>query len=247
MIPIVLLSIAVLLIIISAVGSPRTDALRRPGVEGIDDLDAARAYDMVSRWPQFRLLRRLIAAKLAKNLPTGLLADIGCGPGYLTTLIAKRYPSLRIVGVDAADEMIRAAEANAAQQGISDRVEYRQGDVGRLPLNDAELDFAISTLSLHHWSDPASAFDEVCRVLKPGGRMMLFDLRRDARRLVYWLFAFVQAAIVPAGLRRINEPMGSLLSSYALSELESMLSASRFEEWHVEGGVFWMFVWASKR
>lgn len=77
--------------------------------------------------------------------------------------------------------------------------------------------------------------------------MMLFDLRKDARRLVYWLLTFVQAAIVPAGLRRVNEPLGSLQSSYTLSEMESMLRASPFEEWHVEGGVFWMFAWASRR
>ena len=64
--------------------------------------------------------------------------------------------------------------------------------------------------------------------------MMLFDLRRDVRRCVYWLLTFVQFVVVPAGLRRINEPLGSLQSSYTLAEMEGMLRASPFDNWHVK-------------
>lgn len=56
------------------------------------------------------------------------------------------------------------------------------GDVAGLPLPDGALDWAVSSLSLHHWSDPDRALGEICRVLKPGGQMLLFDLRRDPRR-----------------------------------------------------------------
>jgi ubiquinone/menaquinone biosynthesis C-methylase UbiE len=245
---IVLISLFALLVVIYlALGTPRVEVRRSSGIEGIDDREAAQAYDKVSQWPQFRFLRHLIAYRLGKHQPEGILADIGCGPGYLANLIAEQRPGLQIIGVDASEEMIRSAEANAAKKGLSDRVQFRQGDVARLPFEDAELDFAISTLSLHHWSDPGSAFEELHRVLRPGGRLMLFDLRRDARRRYYWALIFVQAVIVPSDLPRINEPMGSLQSSYTVMETESMLRNAPFEEWRVDGGEMWMFAWARKR
>lgn len=228
------------------IGAPRLVVPRRPGFEGIEDLDAARAYDRVSRWPQFRLLRRIIVRKLSGYRPTGILADIGSGPGLMTMLIARNHPELHVVGFDTADEMVRTAELNASNLGLSDRVDFRLGDVSRLPMPDGSLDFALSTLSLHHWSRPSDGLSEINRVLKPGGQLLLFDLRRDARRFIFLLLRFAQSVVVPADLRRINEPLGSLQSSYALHELEELLTQSPFREWKIEGGAGWVFVWARK-
>ena len=230
-----------------ACGLPRINLPRTAGLEGIEDLDAAQAYDRISRWPQFRLLRRIIARELARYRPEGSLADIGCGPGRLVMLIAQRHPHLRVVGLDAADEMIRAASLNVSSQNLSDRVEFRKGDVSNLPLPDGTLDFVVSTLSLHHWSHPSHGLGQMHRVLRPGGQVLLFDLRRDPRRFFYWLLRFAQAIVVPTGLRRIGEPLGSLLSSYTVAELEGLLGRSKFTEWRIAGGAGWVFVWARKQ
>ena len=74
-------------------------------------------------------------------------------------------------------------------------------------------DTVVSTLSLHHWPDPKQALEEIHRVLKPGGQFLIFDLRRDARRFVYWLLRFAKIFVVPAAIRRVNEPVGSALAS----------------------------------
>ena len=92
----IILVIVALAAVLVALGSSRINLPRTPSFEGIEDLEAARAYDRISRWPQFRLLRRMIAGKLAQYHPMGILADIGCGPGRLTTLIAQSHsPSSR--------------------------------------------------------------------------------------------------------------------------------------------------------
>jgi ubiquinone/menaquinone biosynthesis C-methylase UbiE len=246
------MNIVIILIVLAIITSlavfaqRRIQLARKPGLEGIEDPEAAKAYDRISRWPQFRLLRRMIAAKLVQYQPKGILVDIGCGPGLLTMLIARRHPGLHVVGVDAADEMIQTADSNATSLGLSNRVEFRPGDVAELPMADGTVDFAISTLSLHHWSDPGHGFGEIQRILKPGGQLLLFDLRRDPRRFFYWLVRFAQSIVVPAGLRRINEPLGSLLSSYTQAELEDLFAHLPFKEWKMESGAGWFFVWAVK-
>ena len=241
--------IPLIIVLVAALGAfcfSRINLPRNPGLEGIGDHESAEAYDRISRWPQFRLLRRMILSKLARYHPTGILADIGCGPGRLTALIAQRHPHLHVVGIDSAAEMIRTASTNASSLHLSDRVEFREGDVGSLRIPDGTFDFAVTTLSLHHWSDPSRGLAEVHRVLKTGGQLLLFDLRRDPRRFFYWLLRFAQGIVVPAALRRINEPLGSLLSSYSLAELQGLLARSGFKESSIEGGAGWVFIWASK-
>jgi ubiquinone/menaquinone biosynthesis C-methylase UbiE len=142
--------------------------------------------------------------------------------------------------------MIRAAVASASGLGLSKRVEFRLGDVANLPMPEGTVDLAVSTLSLHHWTDPSRSLTEIHRVLKPGGQLLLLDLRRDPRRFFYWLLRFAQAVVVPSALRRVNEPLGSALSSYTPVELQALLASMPFEEWTMDDGAGWVFVWAAK-
>jgi ubiquinone/menaquinone biosynthesis C-methylase UbiE len=235
-----------LVILAAVIGARRVEFDQKPGFEGIEDHEVAEAYDRISGWPQFALLRRMILWRLWKMHPEGRLADIGCGPGRLLNLIAQNDSQLQGFGIDTADEMIRTAKANAAAMGLSERVEFRKGEVGALPFADGEIDFAVSTLSLHHWSDPAGGLAEIARVLRPGGELLLFDLRRDPRRFFYWLLNFAQAVVVPGALRRVKEPLGSLLASYTPAEMPAILAKTPFKEWKIEGGLAWMFIIAKK-
>src|SRR3972149_6739530 len=187
-----LLAIAIAVVGFVTLGLGRIRISRSPGPEGIEDPQVARAYDRISRMPQFQALRRIIVSRLSERPPSGALPDIGCGPGLLTTQIALRYPSLHVLGIDTTQEMVKAAGSNASALGLWTRLDFREGDIAKLPLPDGLLDYAISTLSLHHWSNPGQALAEVHRVLKPGGRFLLFDLRRDARRLVCFLMGVGQ-------------------------------------------------------
>jgi ubiquinone/menaquinone biosynthesis C-methylase UbiE len=230
----------------SALALGRIHPPRSTGLEGIENPDTAFAYDRISNWPQFSLLRRMVAGRLARCKPAGTLADIGCGPGHLAILIAEQFADLRVIGIDMAGEMVKAGTSKASSLGLEGRLEFRRGEVERLPLPDSSLDFAVSTLSLHHWSNPTGGLVEIYRVLGPGGRLLLFDLRRDSRRFFSWLLRFAQAVVVPRALRLANEPRGSLLASYTPAELQDLLRRSPFKEWRIEGGVGWLFVWATK-
>jgi ubiquinone/menaquinone biosynthesis C-methylase UbiE len=245
-----LTSCAILLFIVAA-GSFRLKIPRRVSLQGIEDPKAAEAYDRISRMPQFALIRRSFVKKLKKHAVQGTVTDVGCGPGYLLQLIAKELPPTRLVGVDISKQMVKRATANFASSGYMGRVEFRQGSADHLPFEDGTQDFVVSTLSLHHWTDTQSAFDEIYRVLAPGGQLLVLDLRRDARRLFLWLFMFAQNValrlIGEGALRKINEPVGSLLASYTNEEIKEMMVKTPFRDYKIEGKLGWIYIWARKK
>lgn len=240
----VVLGLALLIVFI--LGFTRVKLPRKTGFEGIESPEVVQAYDRISRWPQFKVLRRIIVRELRKYHPRGTLVDAGCGPGYLAAVIARTFPDLRITGSDISEEMTRAAARNLAALGFGDRVEFRQGDVQKLPFEDSSVDFVISTLSLHHWSDPPQAFREIHRVLKPGGQFLVFDLRRDCRRFFFGLVRFAQAFVVPRAMRATNEPINSVLSSYTPDELAAFVTPLPLKRWYIKPGFGWMFLWGQK-
>ena len=115
------------------------------------------------------------ARALGHLLPGLEIADLGCGEGYLA-LEAARFAK-RVVAVDRSTEAIREARDMARRRGVRN-VEWKRGDIERLPLPDSMLDVALLSQSLHHAEDPARALTEAARVVRPGGRVLVMDLRR---------------------------------------------------------------------
>jgi ubiquinone/menaquinone biosynthesis C-methylase UbiE len=246
----VVLVLGAFLLLMIVLGLFRLKIPRRVSLQGIEDPRAAEAYDRVSRMPQFGLIRRSFVKKLKKHAGQGTIIDVGCGPGYLLQAIAKEFPNNNLVGVDISKEMVERARVNLDSTGQGGRTEFKQGSADKLPFNDDTQDFVVSTLSLHHWADPQASFNEIHRVLKPGGQMLILDLRRDARRIFSWLIWFAQnialRLIDQDALRKINEPTGSLLASYTLAEAEEMMMKTSFSHFKIDGKPGWMYIWAEK-
>jgi SAM-dependent methyltransferase len=124
---------------------------------------------------------RISANVRAFDLPSAgmydaLVAQVGSGPGRLAVQLAREAPGMTVTGVDISDAMVERAARRAAGAGLSERVRFEVGDVGALPLADQEFDGVMSTLSLHHWPDPARGLAEIYRVLKPDGEARIYDL-----------------------------------------------------------------------
>jgi SAM-dependent methyltransferase len=137
----------------------------------------AHVYDTLSRLALDPLFAR-IASDVAALAPGGArVLEVGCGPGHLSIRLARRY-GLDVTGLDLDPAMIQRARVNADRGGEADgrRPSFLVGDVASLAFPDASFDLVVSTLSMHHWADPAAGLTEIGRVLRPDGRALVWDL-----------------------------------------------------------------------
>ncbi len=105
--------------------------------------------------------------------PPSHLLDVGCGTGYLLSLLAARFPdAVELAGVDAAPEMVAVAGAADADP----RVGVTVGHAERLVFPDGRFDLVVTTTSFDHWADQAAGLAECRRVLADGGALVLADL-----------------------------------------------------------------------
>lgn len=116
-----------------------------------------------------------LAEALLKLLPPLVIADLGAGEGTFSQLLAQR--AQRVIAVDNSEKMVEFGAELARKHGVKN-LEYRAGDLEALPVEDASVDVAFFSQSLHHAQHPPRAVKEAWRILKPGGRIVVLDLLR---------------------------------------------------------------------
>jgi ubiquinone/menaquinone biosynthesis C-methylase UbiE len=115
------------------------------------------------------------AGYLLPELTSGMdLLDLGCGPGTITLDLATRVAPGRVVGLDAAADVIAQAEARRRDDDVAN-VSFATGDAYALDLDDASFDVAHAHQVLQHLTDPVAALREMRRVLRPGGLLAVRD------------------------------------------------------------------------
>ncbi len=117
---------------------------------------------------------------------TGMILDVGCGPGNIALKIARRCPGLSVIGLDYSLNMVKAARLSAAEAGIESRALFQQGSAAEVPFADGTFDIVISNSVLHHLADPLKVFKEMLRVAKPEGTILVRDLCRPSRLAYPW-------------------------------------------------------------
>jgi ubiquinone/menaquinone biosynthesis C-methylase UbiE len=100
------------------------------------------------------------------------IVDVGTGTGFIAAGLAPR--AARVIALDHSPAMLDVARENLAQLGI-ENVELREGDLGRLPLEDDSVDAAVANMVLHHAEDPGAMLAEMARIVRPGGWVAITD------------------------------------------------------------------------
>ena len=243
----VLLVIGIIFLLVLIFGLPRKKSERSPNMEGIDSPEVAQAFNRMTKIPPFKLLYMKIVSQIKKLDPHGTLIDVGCGAGNVIIKIAKKIPELTLNAVDIAPEILEFAKKRAIENSVEDKINFKIGSVVELPFPDHSIDFLVSTLSLHHWEDPKIAFKEILRVLKEEGTFLIFDFRRDSRKIYHGFLAFVTKIIAPKALKKVREPSGSIQSSYALNEIRHLLTEVGASDVNINSFLAWMFITNKKK
>jgi len=142
----------------------------------------AVVYDTLSRLLLGPFLARIAADVAAAASDGARVLEVGCGPGHLSVRLARQH-GLEVTGLDLDPVMIARAQANADRPGNRDRrrPSFLVGDAASLAFPDRSFDLVVSTLSMHHWADPAAGLAEIGRVLRPGARALIWDFRPGGR------------------------------------------------------------------
>jgi arsenite methyltransferase len=163
---------------------------RRPGwalpaaLAGTTFLAAAASYLYTTTTGKFEVWREVLADLELCGDETVL--DMGCGRGAVLLMAARLVPDGRAIGVDLwktgqqSGNALEVTRRNAEQEGVADRVELHTGDVRAMPVADACADVVVSSLVIHNIEESGGrreALDEAVRVLKPGGRLAIADIR----------------------------------------------------------------------
>lgn len=111
------------------------------------------------------------------DLPrTATVLDLGCGTGVVARAIAARDGFTgTVTGIDLSDDFIAAAETFAADDGVSDRVQFAVGDAHQLDFRAASFDTVVAHTLVSHVRDPLAVLAEAARVVRPGGYVAVFD------------------------------------------------------------------------
>jgi ubiquinone/menaquinone biosynthesis C-methylase UbiE len=155
---------------------------RRPEPEVMDERLGVEAYASAAAQAYLDALDdTFVVQVLSLGIQEGMALDAGSGPGSIPMKIARRCPMLRMVGVDRSAAMIGLARKRARAPALDDRAEFLLADASQLCFADASFDLVISNSLIHHLSHPVETFNEMVRVTKPRGKILMRDLRRPPR------------------------------------------------------------------
>lgn len=176
-------------------------------------IEHARVYEVFVTIG-FGGLRRRVFGRLAALSGAGAgdrVLDVGCGTGYLTRIMAGQVnPGGEVTGLDLSEPMIEYARHR------SGNCSYVVGEAQDLPFDDVSFDAIVSSYAIHHIALDArpSAFAEMFRVLKPGGRLLIADFRPPRSRI---------------GAHLVGSTAGPAMAHNPIAEFTGLIRAAGFD------------------
>jgi ubiquinone/menaquinone biosynthesis C-methylase UbiE len=186
-----------------------------------------------------------LANRIATQVPQGsAVLEVAPGPGYFCIELAKRG-SYAITGLDISHTMVKIAAKKAAEAGV--KVGFQQGTASSIPFPAGSFDFLLCRAAFKNFAKPVEALKEMHRVLKPGGRGLIIDLKRNASP------EEISQGIDAMGLTWFNRILtklafkGMLLrSAYTKEEFQQMLWEASFSNVEINENYMGFEIWMTE-
>jgi len=178
---------------------------------------------------------------LKHGITQGCSLEIGPGPGYLGLEWLKHTQGTTLKGLDISTDMIGVAEHNAEEYGLSERVEYVHSSGSKMPFGDHTFDAVFTNGSLHEWADPQGTFNEIGRLLKSGGKVLISDFRRDMPGIGRW---FLWINCTPKEIR--PGLTTSINAAYTPDELKKLIKGTKLESCEISSNLLGLLIFGVK-
>lgn len=188
---------------------------------------------------------KALARRIAEQIPPGSdVLEVAPGPGYFAVELAK-LGGYRVTGLDISRTFVEIARENARQARVE--VDFRQGNAASMPFGSESFDFLLCRAAFKNFTEPLRALEEMYRVLKPGGRALIIDLRKDASP------ESVREAVKRMGLGPVNTVITRMTFRFMLlkrahtrSHLEQLLSQTSFGPNQIEEDMIGLELWLKR-
>jgi ubiquinone/menaquinone biosynthesis C-methylase UbiE len=188
---------------------------------------------------------KLMADQLVSKIPVGgNVLEIAPGPGYFCIELSK-LGNFQITGLDISKSFVEIATKNAAEANI--KVDFRQGNASAMPFADGTFDFTFCQAAFKNFSEPVKAIAEMYRVLKPKGKAVIVDLRRDASP------EEIEREVKGMRLNRLNEffvrwtfNQMLLKTAYSVEDMKSMIAQTPFGQGRIDLTDIGFQIWLEK-
>lgn len=175
---------------------------------------------------------RAVAEDVVSQIATGELLDLGSGSGRLAVEIARRARDLQITTMDPSVGMVQVAESRIHGAGLGRQAKVVHGDLKDIPFPDNSFDGVVALRSFRRAEAPERVLSEIYRVLRPGGRARIYDLRKEtpeeAWELVRERLSPLTQPFFDAGI------MASWRAAYNEAQIDLYAADSPFKETTLE-------------
>lgn len=199
----------------------KTKPYKGMGMEG----GVARWYAAQTRraMPDYEVLAR----RVAQMLPAGSsVLEVAPGPGYFAIALAKAG-DFRISGLDISQTFVEIAQRNA--KAANAPVDFLHGNASAMPFDESAFDFLLCRAAFKNFTEPVRALEEMHRVLKPGGRAWIIDLRRDTPiEEISHAVDNMHLGIVNRAVTKLTFRFMLLKRAYTVAELQQLIARTPF-------------------
>ncbi|MCK5101139.1 MAG: class I SAM-dependent methyltransferase [Desulfobacteraceae bacterium] len=170
---------------------------------------------------------------IASGINRGTALEIGPGPGYLGLEWLKKTDNTKIVALDISQDMIDIAKNNTKIYQMESRVEFIHSDGKDINFKANTFDAVFTSGSLHEWADPVTIINHIIRVLKPGGKFFISDLKRD----ISWIVkGFMRLTIKPKAMK--PGLITSINAAYTKKEVTQLLQKTNIQSFNIKSSLF---------